>query len=202
MMTFREFREFAESHRGKGRHVIPVYRRLSADLLTPVSAFLVLRQSGRYAFLLESVEGGEHLARYSFLGKDPYRIVRARGANVEIEGGQGTQAGGTPRGDIFSVLQHYLQEYEEVSVPGLPRLRCGAVGFLGYDGVRLIEHLPDMPEDELGVSDAIWCFYDTMAAFDRVRHQMVLMTSVFVRPDRSLKAQLPASAGQACQIGS
>ena len=169
--------------------MIPVYRRLSADLLTPVSAFLVLRQSGRYAFLLESVEGGEHLARYSFLGKDPYRIVRARGANVEIEGGQGTQAGDTPRGDIFSVLQHYLQEYEEVSVPGLPRLRCGAVGFLGYDGVRLIEHLPDMPEDELGVSDAIWCFYDTMAAFDRVRHQMVLMTSVFVRPDRSLKAQ-------------
>ena len=169
--------------------MIPVYRRLSADLLTPVSAFLVLRQSGRHAFLLESVEGGEHLARYSFLGKNPYRIVRARGANVEVEDGEGRQAGDIPTGDIFSVLQSYLQEYEEVRVPGLPRLRCGAVGFLGYDGVRLIEYLPDMPEDELGVPDAIWCFYDTMAAFDRVKHQMVLMTSVFVRRDRSLKAQ-------------
>ena len=186
MMTFREFLDLAGPHHAGGRHVIPVFKRLSADLLTPVSAYLVLRTTGRHAFLLESVEGGEHLARYSFLGKDPYRIVRAQGERVVVEG---QENGSAPPGDVFDVLKHFLQEFTEVPVPGLPRLRCGAVGFFGYDCVRLIEHLPDMPADDLGLPDAIWCFYDTIAAFDRVKHQMVLITAVFLRPDRPLKAQ-------------
>ncbi len=189
MMTFGDFQSLAESHAGPKRLVVPVYKRLSADLLTPVSALLTLRQSGSYPFLLESVEGGEHLARYSFLGKDPYRIVRADGDLVAVSDGAGKDAEDVPPGDIFGVLQHYLSEYEEVRVPGLPRLRCGAVGFLGYDSVRLIEHLPGMPPDDLGIPDAIWCFYDTMAAFDHVKHQMVLMTSVFADPGVPLGLQ-------------
>ena len=180
--------------------MLPLYRRLSADLLTPVSAHLALRQTGHHAFLLESVEGGEHLARYSFLGKNPYRVIRAHGASVEVLDGDGQPQPGAPSGDIFAVLQHYLAAYTEVPVPGLPRLRCGAVGFMGYDGVRLIEHLPSIPPDDLGIPDAIWCFYDTVAAFDRVKHQMVLMTSVFVDATTPLKARYLEAQARLTQL--
>ena len=188
MMTFSDFRRLAEQERARGatRFLIPVYKRLSADLLTPVTALLVLRAHGSHAFLLESVEGGEKMARYSFLGKDPYRIVRANKDVVVVEDAR--RQAPAPEGDIFDVLQHYLNEYAEVRVPGLPRLTCGAVGYLGYDGVRLIEYLPDPPPDDLSLPDAMWCFYDTMAAFDRVKHQMVLIASAFVEPESSLKS--------------
>ena len=195
MIPFKEFQELLARHRETGRIVVPLHKRLSADLLTPVSAFIMLREEGRYPFLLESVEGGEQLARYSFLGRDPYRIVQAHGTEVTVEDGQQVQVKDVPAGNVFDVLANYLAEYEEVVVPGLPRFRCGAVGYLGYDCVRLIEHLPHVPEDTLGVPDAIWCFYDTVAAFDRVRHQLVLMTNVFIDPSTSLKqAYLEAQA--------
>ena len=188
MMTFDTFRNLAETHRRDGRSlIVPVYKRLSADLLTPVSAYLRLRDRGPYGFLLESVEGGEKLARYSFLGKDPYQIVRAHRADVTIERrGQPRRNGQAPEGTVFDVLQHLLDQYDEVDVPGLPRLRGGAVGYLAYDTVRLLEHLPDTPPDDLHLPDAIWCFYDTLAAFDHVKHQLVLMASAFVEPDTDL----------------
>ena len=188
-MTFNEFRRLAQAQRAQGveRFLIPVYKRLSADLLTPVSAFLIMRDFGTHGFLLESVEGGENLARYSFLGKDPYRIVKAFGEAVQVEDGQGNRVDDVPEGDIFAVLQHYLDEYVEATVPGLPRLTSGAVGYLGYDNIRRIERLPDQPNDDLGLPDALWCFYDTVAAFDRVKHQLVLMTSAFFDEGTNLK---------------
>ncbi len=175
----------AARSRGEQRLVIPVARRLSADLLTPVSAFLLLRENGSHVFLLESVEGGDKLGRYSFLGKNPYRIVEAAGGRVIVRGRQSDEA---PNGDIFAVLQHYLDMWQEVQQPGLPRLTCGAVGFLGYDNVRQIENLPNEPEDDLLLPDAIWCFYESIVAFDRVRDQLVLMSSVFVETDTDLVA--------------
>ena len=191
MMTFDDFERLAgaERTRGPDRFVIPVHRSLSADLLTPVSAFLTLRDGARYPFLLESVEGGEKLARYSFLGKDPYRVVRAHGATVAIE-----EPGAVPdpeppaEGPIFDVMQALLDRYEEVPVAGLPRLTGGAVGYLGYDAVRLLERLPDAPPDDLGLPDALWCFYDTVAAFDHVTHRLVLMASAFVDAGTDLRA--------------
>ncbi len=180
----------APYHQG-GRHVVPVSKRLSADLLTPVSAFLLLRQEGRFPFLLESVEGGEQLARYSFLGRSPYRIVRAVGSSTVVTDGLGQPEPDAPEGDVFSVMEHLLARYQEISHEGLPRFRCGAVGFLGYDTVRLLEHLPSapMPAGMPSAADAMWCFYNTIAAFDRVKHQIVLMSSVFLEPVRSLEEQ-------------
>jgi len=162
-------------------------------LLTPVSAFLSLREDASYSFLFESVEGGEKLARYSFLGRDPYRIVRGTefGASVDVEERRtpGPEADlQRPEGTIFDVLDTYLDRYEEVDLPDLPRLRGGAVGYLGYDAVRLVEDLPDAPPDDLGLPDAVWCFYDTVAAFDHVRHQLVLIANVFVDADTDLRA--------------
>ncbi|MGI9173795.1 MAG: anthranilate synthase component I [Rhodothermales bacterium] len=203
-MDFATFQRLAAEERaqGTGPLVIPVYKRLSADLLTPVSAFLALREPGAYSFLLESVEGGEKLARYSFLGKNPYRIVRAFGERVEVEE-QGDQAPRTssPNGqengqsdNLFGVLQRMMDRYAEVKVPGLPRLTGGAVGYLGYDAVRLVERLPHPPPDDLNLPDAVWCFYDTVAAFDHVRHQIVLMAHAFIEEETD-----PAGRGQAVQ---
>ncbi|NBC19126.1 MAG: anthranilate synthase component I [Bacteroidetes bacterium] len=187
-MSFDTFRSLAETHRTASRGlIIPVYKRLSADLLTPVSAYLRLREPGSYGFLLESVEGGEKLARYSFLGKDPYRIVRAQGDQVMIDHrDQPSTNGARPSGTIFEVLGRLLDQYDQVDVPELPRLRGGAVGYLAYDTVRLLEHLPDAPPDDLHLPDAIWCFYDTLAAFDHVKHQLVLMANAFIDPDTDL----------------
>jgi len=194
-MTFDDFRQHVATARenGASRVVLPVSRRRSADLLTPVSAFLSLRETADYSFLFESVEGGEKLARYSFLGRNPYRIVRAQefGAEVTVEEPRTPDAEtglDTPDGDIYSVLDAYLDRYTEVDVPELPRLRGGAVGYLGYDAVRLVEDLPDPPPDALGHPDAVWCFYDTVAAFDHVRHQIVLLANVFLDADSSLRA--------------
>lgn len=182
-MTFEEFTRLVDEHRsGEQRGIIiPVHKRLSADLLTPVSAFLSIRSGSRYSFLLESVEGGEKLGRYSFLGKNPFKIVRAFGSDVTIEyAGMQAEKG---RGDIFEVLQQELDRYVEVKVSGLPRFTSGAVGYIGYDTVRLIERLPDQPADDLNLPDAVWCFYDTFAAFDHVKHQLVLMSGAFIDAD-------------------
>ena len=181
-MNFEAFSTLVdrERQRGTDRFIVPVSRRLGADLLTPVSALLALRNNGHRPFLLESVEGGEKMARYSFLGKNPYRVIEALGSEVSVKDGKGNPEPNAPNGDIFAVLQHYLDEYSEVAVSGLPRLRCGAVGYLAYDSIRLIERLPSPPPSNLNVPDAIWCFYDTVAAFDRLKHQMVLMASAFI----------------------
>lgn len=181
-MTFRDFDKLVQQERARGsvRFLVPVTRRLSADLLTPVSAFLLLRARGTHAFLLESVEGGEKLGRFSFLGRNPYRILEATQEGISVRGARDEAA---PAGDIFAALQYYLDAYREVRLPGLPRFTCGAVGFFGYDNIRLIERLPDAPNDDLDLPDAIWCFYDTVVAFDQVRHQLVLMSSAFLSSD-------------------
>lgn len=192
-MTPITFHTLVDKQRATGstRFVVPVSKRLSADLLTPVSAFLTLRQQGEYCFLLESVEGGEKLARYSFLGKNPYCIVRGVGTDVTIQTPRAPfQNGQTPEGTIYEVLQALLDRYEQVTIPGLPRLTGGAVGFLSYDTVRLIEHLPAPPTDDLALPDAIWCFYDTVVAFDHVKHQLVIIANVFVEPDTDLDVAL------------
>ena len=194
-MTFDDFRDHVDTARASGTDhlVVPVVTRRSADLLTPVSAFLSMREDAPYSFLLESVEGGEKLARYSFLGRNPYRIVRATdfGASVTVTTHRTPDApiddADAAEGTIFDVLDRLIGRYDEVDIPGLPRLTSGAVGYLGYDGVRLVEDLPHAPPDDLGLPDAIWAFYDTIAAFDHVRHQIVLIASAFVDPDTNLR---------------
>jgi anthranilate synthase component I len=189
VQSFIEFKIQVEKARtnGANRLVIPVHRRLGADLLTPVSAFFQLRQDARSPFLLESVEGGEKLARYSFLGRNPYLTVQAEGKNTTIEYADNSKPKEIVAKDIFSVLSELMSRYTEVASPQLPRLTGGAVGYFSYDCVRLIEHLPSENAPDLNVPDAIWCFYDTIAAFDHVKHQLVLMASAFVNPGEDLE---------------
>ena len=196
-MTLTEFETLArEQLPSDGRRLaIPVYVRRSADLLTPVSAFLALREPGQFGFLFESVEGGERLGRYSFLGKSPYLVVESRGSRVRVHRPAGGYAGdGAPHevepveGTVFQALGRILAETEQAIVPDLPRLTSGAVGFVGYDAVRQLETLPPGPPDLLGLPDGVWGFYDTLAAFDHVRHQLILMATVFVDADTDLEA--------------
>ena len=109
---------------------VPVYREILADLLTPVSAFLKVAEHSDYAFLLESVEGGEQVARYSFLGKDPFLVLRARKGQTIVE-----KAGVVSQSDqpFMEALRSVMTEYESPPVPDLPRFTGGAVGYLGYD---------------------------------------------------------------------
>ena len=177
-MSLDDFIRLVDAHRHKGNLAAPICRRLSADLLTPVSAFLSFRKDSRFCFLLESVEGGEKLARYSFLGKNPFRVLRAFGASTVAEDADGGEE--ALKGNIFEAMQREMDRYTEVRSGGLPPFVTGAVGYLGYDAVRLIERLPDAPPDDLRIPDAVWCFYDSLVAFDHVKRQLVLIACAFV----------------------
>lgn len=163
--------------------VIPLSRRLGADLLTPVSAFLNIRVDADRPFLLESVEGGEKLARYSFLGRNPFMTIESHGTETTIHRNGVTRS--VP-GGLFQVLADVTGSMREIEIDGLPRLTAGAVGYASYDVVRLLEHLPDAPPDDIGIPDGVWNFYDTVAAFDHVKHQLVLMASLLVTRETDL----------------
>src|SRR3989475_4623344 len=146
-------------------NIIPVYKSVIADFLTPVSAFLKLEKDRSYAFLLESVEGGERIARYSFLGGDPFLIKRYR-------------SGQSP--DFIENLRSTMARFHSVSLPNLPPFTGGAVGYFGYDMVRTIEDIPQTGVDDLGVDDAVLMFYKAVLAFDHLRHQIHIISNVIV----------------------
>ncbi|NGP86971.1 anthranilate synthase component I [Fodinibius halophilus] len=175
-MNIEEFKDLAEDYTA-----IPVYRRLMADVLTPVSLFLSLRENGEYPFLLESVEGGEQVARYSFLGRDPYQVLKYDGQQVVLEKDDTTNRLEQP---YFEALKELTTCHSEPDMPELPRLSGGAVGFSSYDTVREIEQLPDHPQDDTDVPEAIWAFYDEVFAFDHVKQQVIIIKTVFVEDEQ------------------
>ena len=165
------------------RHtLIPVYRTVTADLETPVSAFLRIGAQEPEAFLLESVEGGERVGRYTFIGIRPYRKLVSRGTSIVATEGKRTRRF---EGDVFEELKHALSEHRPAKLPGLPPFTAGAVGFFAYDVVRQIERLPETAVDELGVPDACLMFFDEVLAFDHVKKEIFLIiTADLVRePD-------------------
>jgi anthranilate synthase component I len=176
--------------RGKTRVIVPVVRRISGDLLTPVLALLRLRAGSRFPFLFESVEGGEKLARYSFLSRNPYLRIEGRGADVSIEQFADIPVDLPPDGaNVFEALKSILGSYFEYPTPGLPRFTGGAVGYMGYDCVRQLERLPSpFPPEES--PDSVWHFYRSVAAFDHVKHQLILIAQAFLDEETDLQAEL------------
>ena len=162
-----------------------------ADLETPVSAFLRAAWTERECFLLESVEGGEQVGRYTFIGLTPFKRIVARGREIAITEGRRTTH---VEGDIFAVLRDALGGHKPARIQGLPPFTAGAVGYFAYDAVRQIERLPDLAKDELHVPDAIMLFFDEVLAFDHVRKEIMLVVTADVSEgsaaaayDRSLK---------------
>ncbi len=162
-------------HLAKTYTAIPVYRQLLADTLTPVSLFLNIREGSNHPFLFESVERGDQLARYSFLGCNPYELLRFDGIRTELQRKDGTA---TEFDSYFDALRTCTTKYTEPHLPGLPRLTGGAVGFSSYDTFRQVEYLPNTPYDDLGLPEAVWGFYDEIYAFDHVKHQVILIHTV------------------------
>jgi anthranilate synthase component 1 len=171
-MDLTSFKKYAETY-----SAIPVYRRLLADTLTPVSLFLSLREKAKYPFLLESVEGGEQLARYSFIGRNPYQVLKYQDGKTTLETEK--EDAEIFDKDYFSVLKELTTKYEEPHLPKLPHLTGGAVGFSSYDTVRDVEVLPNQPTDDLNLPDAVWAFYDEIFAFDHVKQQIIILKTVF-----------------------
>jgi anthranilate synthase component 1 len=146
-------------------NVIPVHKSVIADFLTPVSAYLKLEKDRKHAFLLESVEGGATLGRYSFLGCDPFLVCR--------------YSKGQPA-DFLASLRATLKRYRSVTLPNLPPFTGGAVGYFGYDMVRTVEDIPDSATDDLGIDDAVLMFYKTILAFDHLKHQIHIISNLLV----------------------
>lgn len=161
---------------GEG-NVIPVVKTLLADTETPVSAYLKIRDRSTYSFLLESVEGGEKMARYSFLGADPFLIFRARGTSGtvrDLNTGKERRFSGDPIGE----LRRIMESYHAVDLPGLPRFTGGGVGYFAYDAVRLVEDIPDSTRDDYGIDDIFFMFYDTILVFDNIGHTVSIISNV------------------------
>jgi anthranilate synthase component I len=168
-----EFLKLARTHT-----LIPVCRRLVADLETPVSAFLRLAADEPESFLLESVEGGEKLGRYTFMGVRPATKLVARGD--QITNWQGKRQT-TAQGDIFETLKAALASHKPAHVAGLPPFTAGAIGFFAYDVVRRIERLPTRAKDDLQLPDACLAFFHEVVAFDHVKKELLLIVNADVR---------------------
>jgi anthranilate synthase component I len=186
-MKLTSFDTFVELAR-RGTFV-PVCKEIVADLLTPVSAFLKIAEHSDYAFLLESVEGGEHVGRYSFLGKDPFLLLRARDGKTIMERAGVTTEHAKP---FITTLRELMADFRSPFVPDLPRFTGGAVGYLGYDAaawfepVTLQERETDLQEplrDEAG-----FMLFDTVLAFDHVQHRILIIANARITPDDDLEA--------------
>ena len=194
--TYDEFVELAR--RGT---FVPVVKEIMADLLTPVSAFLKIAEDSDYAFLFESVEGGEQVARYSFLGKDPFLVLRSRGGKTIVERSGVTTETAEP---FVPVLRRMMAEFRAPFVQGLPRFTGGAVGFIGYDAsVEFEPALADAWKDALWIKDgetgrladgqgdtddAGFMLFDTVLAFDHVKHRILIIANARVTADEDLAA--------------
>jgi anthranilate synthase component 1 len=165
--------------------LVPVAKSISADLLTPVSAFLAVAGDEPEAFLLESVEAGERIGRYTFLGARPFMRVQSRGTDIVVDKGGRVERS---TGDIFHAVQRILRQHRAAVVPDLPPFTAGAVGYLAYDIVRQLERIGEHSQDDLHVPDCTLMFYDRLLAFDHLRHQIHIIAAADVTRENPRKA--------------
>lgn len=179
--TLPEFRTLAEGE----ANLIPVYREFAADLETPVSVYLKLMDEFGPSFLLESVEGGEQVGRYSFVGVNPRGMISLKGNTITHEQADGRhESYDLPEGqDILHVIKAEMSQYVPADLPGLPRFNGGSVGYLGYDVVRFFERLPETAVEILDIPDAIFLLADTLVVFDHARHRLMILANARVNGD-------------------
>jgi anthranilate synthase component I len=177
---FKEFARLAQS-----ATLVPVVKSVSADLLTPVSAFLAIAAKEPHAFLLESVERGEQIGRYTFLGSRPYMRLRAYGSKLEIQRGRCTER---YEENVFEFVKRLLSEHRPAAIPGLPPFTTGAVGYFAYDVIRQMEKIGERAKDDLHIPDCELMFFDRLLAFDHLRHQIHIVAAADVSRDKPCAA--------------
>jgi len=176
-------------------NLIPVYRNILGDLDTPVSAFYKIAHRSKYSFLLESVEGEEKVARYSFFAKDPDLIIRSKDAAMEIirfeKGKKKTERLSVSKTPL-QPIRNIVNKYRFVKVDGLPRFCGGLVGYLGYDVVRFFEHLPDKPKDDLKLPDVLLMQAKDLIIFDHLNHRIQVVACVHIDPKSPRRSKIAA----------
>lgn len=164
----------------KKGNVIPVYGQINADLDTPVSAFLKIKK-GEYSFLLESVEGQENIAKFSFLGANPSLVIRSKARNIEIRDfSRKSVRRFITKSDPLQEIKKIMQRFKAVPIKGLPRFYGGLVGFAGYDLIRFFEDIPDKNRDDLRLPDSVFMLTDTILVFDHINHTIKIVTNVIL----------------------
>ncbi len=182
---FKTFRRLAQQG-----NLVPVYETYTADLLTPVGAYLRIARAAKYSFLLESVEGGETIGRYTFAAVNPEEVFRARGRHCTLEtGGKKVQFDENP----VERLRRLTARYRAVRLPGLPPLVAGVIGYFSYDMVRLVERIPDTGRDDVAADDCVMMFYLGLLAFDHVKHRVWVIRNVFTEGPGSLRSKYDAA---------
>lgn len=178
-----DFKQFSQLAREAT--LIPVVKSVSADLLTPVSAFLTIAHNEKHAFLLESIERGEQIGRYTFLGARPYMRVKAREGKVEIQRASRREV---VKDSVFQVAKKLLRQHRPANLAGVPPFAAGAVGYFAYDVVRQLEKIGDHAKDDLSLPDAELMFFDRVLAFDHLRHQIHIIASADVSRESPRRA--------------
>lgn len=157
-------------------NVVPVYATILADTETPVSLWLKLFRQAEHSFLLESVTGGDSVARYSFLGGDPFMTFRATGARWSVQGSSQMLGDAEP----LTALRDLMSQYKPVQIDGLPRFSGGAVGYFSYDSVRLWEDIPDRHQNDTALDEIFFGFYRDLIVFDNRQHKVLFISNIIV----------------------
>ena len=182
-MVSPDYREF--SRLAREATLVPVVKSVTADLLTPFSAFLAVAANEPDAFLLESVERGEQIGRYTFLGAKPYMQIRARGEEVSIIRRRHKEI---RKGDVFKIVKEQFKQHRPASLRGLPPFTAGAVGYFAYDAVRRLENIGSHAEDDVSVPDCVLMFFDRLLAFDHLHHQIHIIATADITQESPRRA--------------
>jgi len=174
----QEFIKLAEKY-----NVIPVYKEILADTLTPVSAFQKIGKG--YSYLLESVEGQEKIARFSFIGTEPSLIFRSKGRSIEISAG--TRVKKYSAKEPLKEIEKIMKGFKAAEVKGLPRFSGGMVGYMGYDMVRFFENIPDKNPDSLNIPDSVFMMADSLVIFDHSTHKVKIVVNAYNSTAHSAK---------------
>jgi anthranilate synthase component 1 len=178
-----DYKEF--SRLARQATLVPVVKSVTADLLTPVSAYLTIASDEPDSFLLESVERGEQIGRYTFLGARPYMRIRARGEGILFERGKRREQ---RKGNIFQIVKDQLRAHRPAIVSGLPPFTAGAVGYFAYDVVRQLEKIGEHAKDDLSVPDCALMFFDRLLAFDHLHHQIHIIATADITRESPRRA--------------
>ena len=168
----------------EGFDIVPVAMEVMADMETPVSIFKRFKDTSPYCFLLDSVEGGEKWARYSFIGRDPLLTIRIKDGVALLQGRDGAIE--KREGNPYKIVQDVMSKYRSATIEGIPRLSGGAVGFFGYDLVRSVEYLPDAPYDDLNMPDCHFMLVDEMIVFDHFKQKLIIIVNIPTKGDLKL----------------
>jgi len=192
-LTFNKFQDLA-----RGCTTVPVYKRILADLLTPVAAWVHLSQKAEYAFLLESVEKGNQYSRYSYVGINPQKILMHNNGKTTITENGKTIDIDTP---FLTLLRETQSQYNMTKLPGIPSFTGGLVGYLGYETIAWVEDIPIHDESDFDVPDSVFMLFEDMIAFDHLKGSALVISNVNVDSDRDLKEQFDEAHERVDSIG-